>query len=95
MAMSAPLSVPVELRRETRWFRMATEVSVEELELSSAAPEELTGALEIAFHLPGDVEPIRCHARPHHGTLRFVDLEAGQRGRIEDYIRSERGLTHG
>src|SRR5262249_18158816 len=77
MAMRAPLCVPVELRRGSRWFRLAAEVGTDGLGLSARAPEELIGPLEVAFHLPGDPRTVRCRARLDRAAveLTFLDLD--------------------
>jgi hypothetical protein len=83
----APLRVPVELRGSQRFWRMAHFVAPDGIELRVAAPAELEGAIEIAFHLPGDAETIRCHARAEEKRVRFLDLDATARTRIERYVK--------
>ncbi len=63
MSLSAPLRVPVEIRRHQRWFLLAGAVSTDELVLLRGVPAELEGPLAIAFHLPGDRQPSRGGAR--------------------------------
>jgi hypothetical protein len=109
MSFHAPLRVPVELRRGTRWFRLAHAVSVDGLALGSAAPEEADGPVEIAFVLPGAAEAIRCRARveeqvvgegepseelrAERRAIRFLDLDAQARARIQAYVEERLGLT--
>src|SRR5947209_19657281 len=99
MSLRAPLRVPVELRASRdRWFRLAHAVGVDGLALGSAAPDEAEGAIEVAFHLPGDAQPIRCRARAQEivvdagereseradkREVRFLDLDEDGRARIE------------
>ena len=94
MPPSAPVRIPVELRAGARgrWFRLAHAVSVEGLELGAAAPEELDGPVEVAFHLPGDAEPIRCRARARAEAVHFVQLDEPDGARIERYIQERLGL---
>jgi hypothetical protein len=113
MSPRAPVHVPVELRHrrgrdaaplEPRWFRLASAVSVEGLVLADVVPDELAGPLDIAFHLPGDREPIRCIGRPSHevvGTgedersersaVVFSDLDETGRARIVNYVNERVG----
>ena len=63
MAVLAPLRVPVELRRGTRWFRLAHGVSEGGLLFARALPQDLDGVIEVAFHLPEDPLPIACLGR--------------------------------
>ena len=55
MSLSAPVRIPVELRRAgqpLRWFRLASAVSPEGLLFPHALPPELTGPLDVRFFLP-------------------------------------------
>src|SRR6476660_5508290 len=107
MSFSAPLRVPVELKgsSELRWFKLAHEVWDGGLGLLAQVPEELEGPIELAFHLPGDPQPIRCRGRAHevvvtHGEeeraerreVRFLDLDESSRARIEAYVQERLGL---
>jgi hypothetical protein len=114
MSPRAPVHVPVELRRlaresrpsggDSRWFRLASAVSVEGLLLANVVPDELAGPLDIAFHLPGDREPIRCTARPseevigtgedersERSAVVFIDLDESGRTRILNYVNERLG----
>jgi hypothetical protein len=103
MSLRAPLRVPVELRVRARFFRLAQAVGLDGLELGSAAPEEAEGPIEVAFHLPGDTQAIRCRARVHEveidrdhaerRAVRFLDLDESARARIEKYVEERLGLT--
>jgi hypothetical protein len=116
MSLRAPVHVPVELRRlarqsrstdrDGRWFRMTSAVSVEGLSLSNVVPDELAGPLDIAFHLPGDREPIRCVGRPaedvigtgedersERSAVVFIDLDESGRARIINYVNERLGPT--
>ncbi len=108
MHTSSPVQIPVELRREARWFRLAQSVSPDAVALTSAVPDELTGAMEIAFQLPGELEVVRCRARAQSVTLgageeerrerrelRFLDLSLEQRGRIERYLAARGAVARG
>ena len=66
---------------------MAHAVGLEGLALGSDAPEELEGPVEIAFHLPGEAEAVRCKARVRERDVRFVDVDPTARARIERYVR--------
>jgi hypothetical protein len=106
MSLSAPLRVPVEIRTRVRYFRLAHAVAPDALRLGSAAPDEAEGAVEVAFHLPGDAGPIRCRARigeivvdddgpeerAERREVRFLDLDPSQRERIEHYVETRLGL---
>jgi hypothetical protein len=92
MSFAAPLRVPVEIRGGARWFRLAHAVSDGGLELGQAAPEELSGAVELTFHLPGDRRPIHCHGRVGEAELRFLDLDEDGRARIVAYIQERLGI---
>lgn len=106
MPLRAPLHVPAELRqdRRRRWFRLTDAVSVEGLALAHVVPEELDGSLAIAFHLPGDGEPIRCvgrvaeevvgegeSERAERRAIAFVDLDEAARARIANYVTERLG----
>jgi hypothetical protein len=105
VSFTAPLRVPVELRDSSRgrWFRLAHEVSPEEVALGSAAPDELDGPVQIAFHLPGDAQPIRCRAKIHEmrldedraerRLLRLFDLDEASAARIQTYVRERLNLV--
>jgi hypothetical protein len=101
MPLQAPVNVPVELRhaRLGRWFRMASAVGVEGLRLGQSVPEDLDGPLHIAFHLPGDRDPIGCHGRvveevvgsgeeerSERRGIAFIDLDEAGRARIQSYL---------
>src|SRR5438552_318133 len=113
MSPRAPVHVPVELRHrrgredaslEPRWFRLASAVGVEGLLLADVVPDELAGTLDVAFHLPGDREPIRCSGRPSHEVIGtgedersarsavvFIDLDESGRARILNYVNERVG----
>jgi hypothetical protein len=109
MTQRAPMHVPVEiLRRDgrTRWFRLTTHVSSESLRFAHVVPEELDGPLAIAFHLPGDAEPLRASGRAveevvgegeeEHAAryaIAFVDLDEASRTRITNYVHERLGLS--
>ena len=89
--------MPVELSGGARWFRLSEEVSPDGVLLAQAAPDELDGVIAIAFHIPGDQQVIRCHARigevvledrAERRELTFVDLAEAQRARIEAYVET-------
>lgn len=92
MSLAAPLRVPVEIRAGARWFRLAHAVSPIGLELGANAPEEIEGAAELTFHLPGDRQPIRCHGRPRERELRFLDLDEEGCARIVAYVQERLGI---
>ena len=108
MSPLAPMHVPVELLRRdghTRWFRLATDVSVDALRFAHIVPQELDGPLSIAFHLPGDAVPVRCGGRvveevvgegeDEHAERRavvFADLDDAARARITNYVTERLGL---
>jgi hypothetical protein len=60
MPVTAPLRVPVELRREGsgRWFRLAEALSEEGLTFGRPLPAELDGPLVVTFHLPASAAPV-------------------------------------
>lgn len=114
MSQRAPMHVPVELRhlaresrplgRDGRWFRLASAVSVEGLVLADVVPDELAGPLDVAFHLPGDREPVRCSGRPaqevigtgedersERSAVVFFDLDESGRARILNYVNERLG----
>lgn len=106
MPLRAPLRVPAELRQDPRrrWFRLTDSVGVDGLSLVHFVPEELDGSLAIAFHLPGDQQPIRCHGRvveeivgegeaehPERRGVVFFDLEEQARTRIANYVTERLG----
>jgi hypothetical protein len=117
MSLRAPMHVPVELRplarqsrpsgsmgRDERWFRLASAVSAEGILLADVVPDELAGSLDIAFHLPGDRQPIRCSGRPaeevigtgedersERSAVVFVDLDESGRARILNYVNERLG----
>ncbi|MDB4969550.1 MAG: hypothetical protein JWN44_5239 [Myxococcales bacterium] len=101
MTQRAPLHVPVELRRQgrTRWFRLSAAVSEQGLLLAHVVPDALDGPLEVAFHLPGDPEPIRCRGRAsevvvgegeeeraERRAIELSDLDQDGRARITNYV---------
>lgn len=100
MATTAPLRVPVEIRRRggARWFRLARGVSEQGLLLVRALPEAADGPLALAFHLPEDPEPIALEARAvdvatgeeaapeRRLALRFVAPDAAAVARIARYV---------
>jgi hypothetical protein len=105
MAPSAPLRVPVELMRDgARWFRLAFEVSHEGLQLTASVPDQLDGPLALAFYLPGDERPVRCHGRAAEAVVGegedeqaerrrivFLDLGGEARLRIDGYVAERIG----
>src|SRR5688572_1666571 len=117
MRVAAPMTVPVELcpsdgrgrDQARRLFRLARSVAVDRVELAAglpAEPEWLEGTLSISFHLPGDAQPIACHARAGEvvvaaGTdeeraerraLELVALPPEAATRIERYVEERQGL---
>lgn len=90
--LTAPVRVPVELRGASRFWRMAHAVAPEGIELGSDAPEELDGPVEIAFHLPGDSQAVRCKARVRERAVRFLDVDGDDRARIERYVKERLGI---
>jgi len=89
--------MPVELTGGARWFRLSEEVGPDGVLLAQAAPDELDGVITVAFHIPGDGEVIRCHARidevvledrAERRELTFVDLDEAQRVRIQAYVET-------
>src|SRR5688500_19422091 len=65
MAVTAPLRIPVEIRRRggaragasgERWFRLARGVSELGMHFARALPEACDGPLAVAFVLPDDNE---------------------------------------
>ena len=106
MSLAAPIRVPVELRTRLRYFRLAHAVSAEAVELGTPAPDEAEGAVEVAFVLPGDAQPVRCRARveeivvgrgederAERRALRFLDLDEAARARIQKYVEERLGLS--
>lgn len=106
MSLRAPLRVPVELKRSSRWFRLAYEVSVDGLSLSQALPDEVEGPLEIRFHLPGVAEAITLHGevaevvvgegdeeRAERRLVRFLDLDENGAARIQAYVQERLGIV--
>jgi hypothetical protein len=106
MPLRAPLHVPAELRqdRRRRWFRLTEAVSVEGLSVAHVVPEDLDGPLSIAFHLPGDPQPIACQGRvgeeivgegegahPERRAIVFLDIEEQARTRIANYVTERLG----
>ena len=107
MSATAPLRVPVELRRAgsgtatasgaaaPRWFRTARGISVEGLRFAVSVPDDLDGPLEVRFHLPEDPAPVTAAARVEGAErrgARFLTLEAEARLRIARYVE-ERLMT--
>jgi hypothetical protein len=91
------------MRRDARarYFRLAHAVSLDGVALGTDAPDLLQGAVEVAFHLPGDPLPIRCRARVaatdagdtvERRALRFIELDGDAGARIERYIEERLGL---
>ena len=83
---------------------MASAVFPEGVALTSAVPDEVSGPVEVAFQLPGEIEVVRCRARAsevvvgqgheehrERRELRFLDLDAAQRARIERYLVERAG----
>jgi hypothetical protein len=106
MSLRAPLRVPVELRRATRWFRLAIAVSVDGLAFAGALPEELDGPVEVTFHLPGGSPALRCtgrveeevvgegaEERAERRAVRFLDLDEAGQALIQHYVEERLGLT--
>jgi hypothetical protein len=107
VAFTAPVRIPIEIKRvDSRWFRLADALSADGLELTTAAPEELDGPLELRFQLPGDAQPIACrgraeemvvgegdHQRAELRALRFLDLDDATRSRLQTYVQERLGLT--
>jgi hypothetical protein len=77
MAVTAPLRVPVEIRRSgaggSRWFRLASGVSELGLVFPRALPAGCDGPLDVAFVLPGGDRRIELVAR-------VVSIETGDTG---------------
>ncbi len=103
--MLAPLRVPVEIRLGSRpparWFRYAAGVSEGGLAFVRPLPEELDGAVDLAFQLPDDPLPITVRARLAtdeerrdeegrrvHRALRFIALDEASRARIAGYVEA-------
>ncbi len=95
MSLEAPLRVPVELRGGSRWFRLATLLWPGGLQLAQVVPEELEGAFEVRFPLPGNPDPITCRARAENEgrLLIFIGLGTSERERIEAYLKERLGLS--
>jgi hypothetical protein len=106
MPPRAPLHVPAEVGkdRRRRWFRLTEAVGVDGLSLAHALPEELDGPVTVAFHLPGDADPIQCRGRmtdevvgereSEHVERRgivFVDIQEPERARIANYVSERLG----
>ncbi len=104
--MALPMHMPVEIRRSPtdseRWFALASSIDQTVVYLSHAVADELDDRVYVAFHLPGDPEPIRCAAhlletRPeddHSGNaerrslrLALTDVDAE---RVLSYLLVER-----
>ena len=105
MSFRAPLRVPVELKRQNRWFLLAHSVSVDGLTLSAAVPEEVEGPLEISFHLPGSDAQLTCHGevieevvgegdeeRVERRAVRFLDLDQAAAVTIQAYVQDRLGI---
>ena len=89
MPLTAPLSVPVELRLEKggpRWFRLSRGISENGLLLLRALPEEIAAErrpIDIALHLPEDPSALRFEALPIEvPRARRSDREADDRPAI-------------
>lgn len=107
MSATAPMHVPVELRRSGRgrWFRLTTAVAPNRLSLLHVLPDDVDGPLEVAFHLPGDRDAIRCRGRAaeelvgsgedEHAERRAIEIDVDEtaRARIEHYITERSGLS--
>jgi hypothetical protein len=106
MSLRAPLRVPVELKRSSRWFRLAREVGVDGLSLSSAVPDEVEGPMQIRFHLPGAPEAVICHGEVHEEivgegdseraerrAVRFLDLDENGAARVQAYVQERLGIV--
>jgi hypothetical protein len=105
MSLRAPLRVPVELKREGRWFRLAHAVGTDGISLGQAVPDEVEGPLEVAFHLPGAAAPLRCHGevieevvgegdeeRAERRAVRFLDLDEAGAALIQAYVQERLGI---
>jgi hypothetical protein len=68
-------------------------------------PDEVEGVFTLAFHLPGDPQPIHCRARAEETVVGegeaeraerrdivFLDLDEGGRARIDAYVQERLGL---
>lgn len=100
MPVVAPLRIPVELRLGARrWFRYAVGVSERGVAFARALPEELDGAVEVAFQLPDDAPPIHLRGRTvadedaprpegpaERRAVRFIALDEPSRARIARYV---------
>lgn len=101
MAETAPLRVPVEIRRwggGARWFRLARGVSELGLLFGRALPEGADGPLALAFQLPDDPLPLAIDGRavkvdtgdeagPGQAlAVRFIAPDADSLARIARYV---------
>jgi hypothetical protein len=106
MSFRAPVRVPVELKRENRWFRLAHAVSVDGLTLAGPLPDEVEGPIEIFFHLPGNAAQLACHGevieelvgvgeeeRVERCGVRFLDLDEAGATSIQAYVRDRLGIV--
>jgi hypothetical protein len=84
---------------------LASGVGSDRLALAHVAPEELEGAVAVAFHLPGDAAPIRCSGRiveevvgageeerAERRAIELFDVDENARARIEHYVTERLGL---
>jgi hypothetical protein len=106
MSLRAPLRVPVELKRQGRWFRLACAVSLDAIELSSAMPEGGGGPLDFRFPLPVAAAPLVCHGvveeqvvgegdeeHAERRRVRFLDLDEDGATRIQAYVQERLGIV--
>ena len=108
MPPSAPLSVPVELRRGEggpRCFRIARAISEEGLSFARPVPDDFEGPIDVALTLPEDEErvtlvgrivevPPETEDRPaERRAVRFVSPTEEARARIARYIQERLYLT--
>jgi hypothetical protein len=105
MSLRAPLRVPVELKRSNRWFRLAREVGLDGMSLSTALPDEVEGPHSIRFHLPGSTE-VTCNGEvieeivgegdsehAERRAVRFLDLDENSAARIQAYVTERLGIV--
>ena len=83
MSVTAPVRIPVELRRRggARWFRLARGVSEVGLVFGGPLPEELDGPIDVAFRLPDDDNPSDIQL-----TGRAVSVETGDEAAPEQRL---------
>ncbi len=105
MSLRAPLRVPVELKRGSRWWGLSREVSLDGLSLGRAVPDDADGPLEVSFVLPGAPAPLTCHGevyqvvvgegdeeRAERRAIRFLDLDEDGAARIQSYVQERLGI---